>query len=162
MKKLAPLILSFMMIFITSSPVYALQKNDLQKSFHIVLDDSEMEKLVGGSAVGQILITDPDSGTDVSGKGTVSYKVQVYDLNATVSMAIFIAHYDGTTTEIYNSKISDPGTYSGTFSSSYVETVNDVMIAELLNTSGDASDPCDDGTETIYARAMIDLDGDGE
>lgn len=162
MKKITSLILPFVMIFLTSLPAYALQKVHTSKSFHVILDDSEMEKLVGGSAVGQILITDPDSGTDVSGKGTVSYKVQVYDLNATVSMAIFIAHQDGTTTEIYNDKISDTGTYSGTFSSSYVETINDVMIAELLNTSGDSSDPCEDGTETIYARAMIDLDGDGE
>ena len=99
------------------------------------------------------------------------YKAEAQKYNKEVNIQRFLErvaqpkrwkYKDGTTTEIYNDKISDTGTYSGTFSSSYVETINDVMIAELLNTSGDSSDPCEDGTETIYARAMIDLDGDGE
>lgn len=132
-----------------------------------LLTFSEMIKLVGGAAVGQLEIASPDNERDISGDGSVSYQVNYQDVSATETL--YIALIDVATETpitLYTGSVS--GSMGSTASGSRTGTLDSadangytLLTAELLGTSGSATDYCEDGTDTVFARSLIYLIGDG-
>jgi hypothetical protein len=129
-----------------------------------VLSQDEMGHVVGGLSTGQLTIVTPAQATNVSNDGWVAYQVH-YEIDGEVDFVLFAADNNGSKTELarVNSVTTGTGNFNGQFLSSKVKQGNSVIVAELINHVGaDPYDSCETATDTIYARSMRKISGNGQ
>lgn len=133
-----------------------------QEEAYTVLTDQEMANLVGGMTVGQITIYEPSNDADVSGYGRVNYRVGYQDVDGSAVFVIFAGDSDGNMYELDRRDVPlGAGSLAGGFYSSSIPGSNNVIVAEIIQPGGDPYDACQDGTNTVYARGMRHLYGNG-
>lgn len=127
-----------------------------------LLTEEYMEHLVGGLTVGQVQIVSPANQRDVSNNGYVNYQINYSDVTDADFVLFTATSNGGSGVELdRRNNISGNGTLSGSFRSALIADGSSIIVGELVSSSADPYDACRDGTDTVYARGMRRITGNG-